>query len=100
MTQSEASIVVGRSEPIQAVDASFGRDGMKMLLTGCFIASGLSQYGTCAGSRANRKPKPATISTVRQKPLPRRLKHEQSQSHHHEVHDRGQYEYQVPASAR
>src|SRR5215469_5535731 len=41
-----------------------------------------------------------SVSTLGQEPLPQRLEHEQSQSHDHEVHDRGQYEYQVPAAGR
>jgi hypothetical protein len=40
------------------------------------------------------------LSTLGQEPLPQRLEHEQSQSDHHEIHDRGQYEYQVPTAAR
>ena len=41
-----------------------------------------------------------SVSTLGQEPLPQRLEHEQSQSHDHEIHDRGQYEYQVPAAGR
>src|SRR6516225_2738861 len=37
------------------------------------------------------------LSTIGQEPIPQRLEHEQSQSHHREIHDRSQYEHQVPA---
>jgi hypothetical protein len=40
------------------------------------------------------------VSALFHQPLPQWLEHEQSQSHHHEIHDRGQHEYQVPAAGR